>query len=63
MPMSADVDKDFAMVMKHHHQKKEMADLDRWMQSKGAAGGTAKQSDSAGLDDTDENDYRPPGTQ
>lgn len=75
MPMTGDVDKDFAMMMKHHHQsgidmaqiearngndpelrqqaqkiiesqKKEMAELDKWTQSKGAAGGTAKPSDS-----------------
>lgn len=82
MPMTGDVDKDFAMMMKHHHQsgiemaqlqvregtdpelkqqaqkiidgqKKEMADLDRWLQSKGgsqgaAKGGTSSQSSSSG---------------
>ena len=64
MQMTGDVDKDFAMMMKHHHQsgiemaqvqvregkdpelkkqaqkiidgqKKEIAELDRWMQAKG----------------------------
>lgn len=71
MQMTGDVDKDFAMMMKHHHQSgvemaqiqvregkdpelkkqaqkiidgqtKEMAELDRWMQSKGQSGGSAK---------------------
>ena len=82
MQMTGDVDKDFAMMMKHHHQSgiemarvqvrdgkdpelkrqaqkiidgqtKEMADLDRWLQSKGgsqgaAKGGTSSQSGSSG---------------
>lgn len=75
MPMSGDVDRDFAMMMKHHHQsgidmaqvqvregkdpelkkqaqkiidgqKQEMADLDRWMQSNGQSGSSAKGSTS-----------------
>ena len=66
MKMTGDVDRDFAMMMKHHHQSgidmarvqlregkdpelkkqaqkivdaqtKEIAELDRWMQSKGGA--------------------------
>ena len=75
MQMSGDVDKDFAMMMKHHHQsgiemaqvqlregkdpelkkqaqqiidgqKKEMAQLDRWMQSKGGKAGAGQSSSS-----------------
>lgn len=75
MQMTGDVDRDFAMMMKHHHQsgiemaqvqvregkdpelkkqaqqiidgqKKEMAELDRWMQSKGQAGTSAKGASS-----------------
>ena len=77
MQMTGDVDKDFAMMMKHHHQsgiemaqvqvregkdpelkkqaqkiidgqKKEIADLDRWMQTKGASkSGTSSSSSGA----------------
>ena len=81
MQMTGDVDKDFAMMMKHHHQsgiemaqvqasegkdpelkqqaqkiiesqKKEMAELDRWMKSKGGTQASGKsgaaQSGSSG---------------
>lgn len=75
MQMTGDVDRDFAMMMKHHHQsgiemaqvqvrsgkdpelrkqaqniidgqKKEMAALDRWIQSKGSGSGASAQSSS-----------------
>jgi len=75
MQMTGDVDKDFAMMMKHHHQsgiemarvevvegkdpelkkqaqqildgqKKEMAQLDRWLQSKGGSSSSAGSSPS-----------------
>ena len=78
MQMTGDVDKDFAMMMKHHHQsgiemsqvqvregkdpelkkqaqkiidaqKKEIAELDRWMQTKSGAGkSSAPKSGSSG---------------
>lgn len=75
MPMTGDVDKDFAMMMKHHHQsgiemaqiqarngkdpemrqqaqkmieaqKKDIAELDRWMQGKGKSSSSSKQPGS-----------------
>jgi spore coat protein CotF len=85
MQMTGDVDKDFAMMMKHHHQsgiemaqvqasqgkdpdlkqqaqksiesqKREIAELDRWMQSKGGAQASGKsgaaQSGSSGKSDS-----------
>lgn len=77
MPMTGDVDKDFAMMIKHHHQsgiemarvqlregkdselkkqaqqiidgqKKEMAELDRWIQSKGGSQSPASTGSSSG---------------
>lgn len=76
MPMSGDIDKDFAMMMKHHHQSgvemariqlqngkdpemrqkaqeiikaqtKEIAELDRWLQTKGS-GGTSSGTSGSG---------------
>lgn len=76
MKMTGDIDRDFAMMMKHHHQsgmemarvqarngkdpelrqqaqkimesqKKEMAELDRWLQAKGKSSPSAKSDESS----------------
>lgn len=76
MKMTGDIDRDFATMMKHHHQsgiemarvqarigkdpelrqqaqkimesqKKEIAELDRWLQSKGKSSPSAKSGESS----------------
>ena len=77
MKMTGDIDRDFATMMKHHHQsgiemaqvqarngkdpemrqqaqkiieaqKKEIAELDRWLQAKGKSSPSAKSGESTG---------------